>query len=139
MTPILADAGAVVALLDRSDSLHDWAVETFKTLRPPLLTCDAVLAEAWHLLGAAPGSRENLAALHRAGILRVEFSFESESPAVWKLLLKYRSVPMDFADACLVRMTELYSAAKVWTVDGDFKIYRRHGRQAIPLLFPRRA
>src|SRR5437667_2446831 len=38
--------------------------------------------------------------------------------------------PMDLADACIVRMTELTDACKVWTVEKqDFRIYRRHGRQ----------
>lgn len=49
---------------------------------------------------------------------------------------RYESVPMSLADACLVRMSELAKDATVFTLDGDFRIYRRHGRQAIPLIFP---
>ncbi|HNG34544.1 MAG TPA: pilus assembly protein, partial [Blastocatellia bacterium] len=56
--------------------------------------------------------------------------------AVSKLLEKYADVPMSFADACLVRMSELYPDSAVFTLDSDFKIYRRNGRQAIPLIFP---
>lgn len=60
-----------------------------------------------------------------------------ESAAViWRLLKKYRDVPMDFADACLVRMTELSADCLVWTTDSDFAVYRRHGRKTIPLLIP---
>ena len=77
MDAILADTSALVALLDRSDALHGWAVEIFKTLRPPLLVCEAVLAEAFYLLGQAPPSREALARLHGGGILRVAFDFEN--------------------------------------------------------------
>lgn len=43
---------------------------------------------------------------------------------------------MDFADACLVRLAELKSGSQIWTADGDFKIYRRLGREVIPLIFP---
>ena len=132
----LADTGALVALLDRSDELHDWAVEAFKSLRPPLLTCEAVLAETWHLLGDAPPSRTALSKLHRDGIIRVAFDFEAESAAVWRLLAKYDDVPMDFADACVVRMAEIHETLGVWTVDSDFEVYRRNGRQVIPLIFP---
>ncbi|MND09493.1 hypothetical protein D3C83_328720 [compost metagenome] len=53
-----------------------------------------------------------------------------------RLVAKYREIPMAVADACLVRMAELRTDARVFTIDSDFKIYRRHGRQAIPLIFP---
>jgi predicted nucleic acid-binding protein len=55
---------------------------------------------------------------------------------VARLLAKYRETPMSLADACLVRMAELHAGARVFTIDSDFKIYRCHGRQAIPLIFP---
>lgn len=50
---------------------------------------------------------------------------------------RYADVPMSLADACLVRMSELSDDASVLTLDSDFRIYRRLGRQAIPLLTPR--
>ncbi len=43
---------------------------------------------------------------------------------------KYADVPMSFADACLVRMTEVSSDPTLLTTDTDFRIYRRHGRKA---------
>ena len=136
MTIWLADTGALVALLDRADSTHPWAVDCFKTLRPPLLTCESVLAETSHLLRDLPRSLDALARLHREEILRVAFDFEAQASAVWQLLSKYRDVPMDFADACLVRLTELHADCVVWTTDTDFRVYRRHGRQVIPTLCP---
>ena len=136
MRPCVVDTGALVALLDRADFHHDWAVDCFKTLRPALLTCEAVLAETMHLLADLPPSIEGLTRLHRDGILRVEFDFQSQAPVVWRLIRKYRDVPMAFADACVVRMTELQADCTVWTTDSDFRIYRRHGRQAIPHLSP---
>jgi uncharacterized protein len=136
MKQCLADTGALVALLDRADIHHPWAVECFKTLRPPLLTCESVLAETLHLLADLPPSVTALARLHREKILRVEFDFEPHGPAIWKLVEKYRDLPMDFADACLVRMSELHSDCIIWTTDKDFRVYRRHGRQALALLSP---
>ena len=61
MSVVLVDTGPLVALLDRSDSGHAWAVKVFKELRPPLLSCEAVLAETWHLLGDSGPSRAALA------------------------------------------------------------------------------
>jgi len=49
---------------------------------------------------------------------------------------KYADVPISFADACLVRMTETLNDPVLLTTDADFQIYRRHGRQSIPCIFP---
>ena len=101
-----------------------------------LLTCQAVLAEAWHLLGESGPSRSALARLHKTGVLRVTLDFEPTAAGVWRLLEKYADTPMDFADACLVLLAERTAETRVWTTDSDFRIYRRHGRQAIPLIAP---
>jgi len=136
VTVCLADTGALVALLDRADSNHAWAVECFKKLKPPLLTCESVLAEAAHLLRDLPRSFQALARLHDEKIISVHFDFEAQAAGVWRLLRKYQGVPMDLADACLVRLSELHTDCTVWTTDSDFRIYRRHGRQVIPTLRP---
>ena len=133
---LVADTGSLVALLDRSDLHHPWAVQCFKRLSPPLMTCEAVLAETMHLIRNLPSSRKTLALWHRDGLIRSAFDFQQQAPAVWKLLDKYADTPMDFADACLVRMTEILPEPQVWTTDSDFMVYRRHGRTAIPLLAP---
>lgn len=70
------------------------------------------------------------------GIVAVPFRLEDEMPAVAKLLFRYASVPMSLADACLVRMTEQYPSGVVLTLDRDFRIYRKHGRQSIPTRMP---
>jgi predicted nucleic acid-binding protein len=64
------------------------------------------------------------------------FDFEAQAPLVWRVLGKYRDVPVDFADACLVRLTEWHADCVVWTTDSDFQVYRRHARQVIPTLSP---
>jgi predicted nucleic acid-binding protein len=133
---VLVDTGAIVALLDRSDHHHEWAVDCFKRLAPPLLTCEAVLTESFYLLGFSNASRRTLANLCRDNIIRVGFDFQSNATDVWRLLRNYEDTPMNFADGCLVRLSELHSDSVVWTVDSDFTIYRKHGRRRIPLLTP---
>lgn len=136
MQDAIADTGALVALLDRSDQHHQWAVECFKSIRAPVITCEAVLAETWHLLGEALPSRRTLAKLHCDGIIQVNLEFEAQSPSIWQLLDRYQDIPMDLADACMVRLSELFVQHVVWTVDSDFKFYRRNKRAAIPLMAP---
>lgn len=70
------------------------------------------------------------------GIVTVPFHLEEEMPAVAKLLFRYTSVPISLADACLVSMAERYPSGIVMTLDHDFRVYRKHGRQAIPTRMP---
>jgi uncharacterized protein len=131
---VLVDAGFVVALLSRRDSHHRWAVTTAPRLAPPWSTCEAVLSEAFHLLGArgAPG----LSALLRRRPVLVAFDLANDLEAVLKLMQKYAQVPMSLADACLVRMTETLADPVVLTTDTDFRVYRRHSRQVVPCVMP---
>jgi predicted nucleic acid-binding protein len=99
------------------------------------MTCEAVLSETAHLLGER-GTR-SLASLLRRGALICRYRFADDMDAVLKLLEKYADVPMSFADACLVRMTETLNDPMLLTTDADFRIYRRHGRQTIPCMLPR--
>jgi len=99
------------------------------------MTCEAVVSETSHLLGGRGAG--SLAALLRRTALVCSYRFADDMDAVLKLLEKYRDVPMSFADACLVRMTETLNDPMLLTTDGDFRIYRRHGRQMVPCLLPR--
>ena len=49
---------------------------------------------------------------------------------------RYRDLPGSLADISLVRLSELLPESTVLTLDGDFRVYRRNGRQVIPLLIP---
>lgn len=131
---VLVDAGFLVALLSRRDSHHQWAVTQAPDHAPPWRTCEAVLSEAFHLLGArgAPG----LGALLRRRALVVAFDLDSDVESVLKLLQKYADVPMSLADACLVRMTETLADPVILTTDSDFRTYRRHSRQMVPCVTP---
>lgn len=134
-TNTLVDAGFIVALLSRRDANHGWAAAHAQRLPPPWMTCEAALSETFHLLGAY-GTR-SLAALLRRGALVIGLRFADDMEAVLRLMEKYAQVPMSFADACLVRMTETLDDPILLTTDADFHIYRRHGRQVIPCVLPR--
>jgi len=67
---------------------------------------------------------------------QIGFSLKHDVGSVCKLMKKYADLPMSLADACLVRMSEIHDGSKVFTLDGSFRIYKRNGRQAIPLVFP---
>jgi len=136
METVIADAGPLVAYLKRDDKDHDWAEEVFQRLTSPLRTCDAALSEAFFLLRQTHGGSGELLRLLERGLVVPDFNLLAELPAVGQLLRRYESVPMSLADACLVRMAELNRDASVFTLDSDFRIYRKHRRQAIALIYP---
>jgi|SRR5215472_406083 len=108
----------------------------FRTSPLPWSTCEAVLSEAYHLVGERGAS--SLEALLRRHALAVAFEFARHLEPVTKLIEKYSNVPMSLADACLVRMTETVADPIILTTDEDFRIYRRHSRQVFPCVTPKR-
>ena len=131
---VLVDAGFLVALLSGRDAHHQWAVAQASELPPPWSTCEAVLSEAFHLLGDR--GLPSLGALLRRRAVLVPFTLSENLEAVVKLIEKYSNVPMGLADACLVRMTETLADPIILTTDQDFRVYRRHSRQVVPCETP---
>jgi len=134
--PVLLDTGPLVALLNHRDVFHAWAAAQWELVTPPLLSCEAVLSEACFLLRGAPGGCGAVMELVRRKIVVVGFRLEDHVAPVVKLLGKYAGMPMSLADACLVRMSECHADSAVMTLDSHFRIYRRHVRQAIPVIMP---
>ncbi len=131
----IADTGLIVALLFRNDRFHPWALEAFRK-HAPFHTCDAVLAEAGSF---CPNPVAGLQLVSRGDlIVDPEFVLSREISHLSTLATRYSDRPMDLADACLVRMSELTTRCRIWTVDRtDFSTYRRHGRRVIPCEFPK--
>jgi predicted nucleic acid-binding protein len=135
---VVLDAGPLVALIDRDDQYNAWALDQTRALGSgtQLITCEAVIAEAYHLVSRVPHGMQGLLRFLEEGVLRLDFSLSEQFPAVASLMRKYQDVPMSLADACLGRMAERHDGARVFTLDSDFKFYRRHGRHSIPLIAP---
>lgn len=135
MTVIL-DTGPLVALIDRRDFHHQWAKQAWSRMDSSPITCEAVVTEACFILRALPVGVAAVLQMLNRGRLEMPFFLASESGAVLRLMDKYRDVPMSLADACLVRMSELYPPNPVFTLDSDFNIYKRNRREVIPTLSP---
>lgn len=137
-TVVLVDTGPLVAYLNARDRYHDWAKEQLGQVRPPLVTCEAVLSEVLFLLRGQRAAQAAVMGFVESGLLRLPFALQDEAAAVSKLLQRYAEVPMSLADSCLVRMSEQHGSAVVLTLDSDFAIYRRHRRQVVPTIRPAR-
>lgn len=129
---IILDTGPLAAFMNRRDRWHAWASEAFRSIAPPLWTCEPVLTEAAHLTGRPA----DILAHVMSGVLRVGLEVGHDAERLERLLNKY-APRMDLADACVVRMSERFAACRVLTLDRrDFAIYRRNGRDVIPLIAP---
>lgn len=131
----IADTGFIVAFGNRDDRHHRWALDLAKTVTEPLLTCEAVLAEAaFHL-----GSSAYVLTLVQDELLRVAFDCTRNLEPLSALARRYGDRQPDLADLCLIRMSELYPHHVVITIDEkDFRIFRRNKRETIPILSPPR-
>jgi predicted nucleic acid-binding protein len=132
----LVDTGPIVALLVAEDAHSAWAHRVWGELEPPLLTCEAVLSEAQFLMARFGGNPCAVLEFVERGAINIAFGVQNEVKRLLELQQAYRSLPMSLADACLVCMTEQFPRCRVATTDSHFRIYRRHGRQLIPVLMP---
>jgi predicted nucleic acid-binding protein len=133
---ILLDTGPWVALMCRDDSYHAWARTQFASHPGPFLTCEAVVAETCFLLARGGFDPAKALMMIERGAVQVAMNLQDETTPVRALFERYDNVPASLADACLIRLAELYEPSRILTLDGDFRIYRRHGRKTIALITP---
>jgi predicted nucleic acid-binding protein len=130
----LVDAGPLIGFLDRDDQWHEWSLRTLEVLDEPLTTTETVVAEVCHKLRKLRPAMAVIPKLVAERRLILVPVFSGNPQRVGELLMKYPG--MDAGDATLVVLSELYPRAKLITVDGDFRRYRRLRNQVIPLVMP---
>ncbi len=138
MRGVLVDAGPLVAVLDESDGDHQRCVSVLKRLSDPMITTWPVVTEAMYLLGQTQNPLDSqealLAMLDRQLVLVVELRRE-DLPRLRALIRKYRDLPMDLADATLVRVAEREVVRQVFTLDKrDFQVYRLGRRETLTII-----
>jgi hypothetical protein len=130
---VLVDAGILIALIDASDGRHTRAVEALRSIHDPLCSVWPAVAEAMHLLHDAPSGRDALCDMIEDGALEI-LPLEREDVGRMKALMRqYRDLPMDFADAALVRAAEREGFKRILSFDKHFRVYRlpRRARFAV--------
>src|SRR5437016_2877165 len=119
----IADTGFLVAFANRNDRFHAWAVELAGSIAEPLLTCEAVLAEAAFHLSNVPLVIEMI----DEGLIQLKFDAAAHLRQIDELGRRYADRLPDFADLCLIRMSEIFPKHPVITVDReDFRVYRKN-------------
>jgi predicted nucleic acid-binding protein len=134
MPAVLVDTGPLVALLDRSDQDHVACQETLGSLNDSMVTVWPVVTEAMYMLRAYWQAQEALWEMIEMGAVEIMPLGMDDIPRMKELMRKYRDLPMDLADAALVRVAERERLRRIFTLDRrDFQIYRpsRIGRFVI--------
>lgn len=134
MHAVLVDAGPLVALLDRSDPHHGACRQALRSIREPLATAWPAFTEAMYLLSFSGEAQSALWEMLDTEALRLLPLDHTDAPRMRDLMRKYRDLPMDLADAALVRVAERERLRRIFTLDRrDFELYRplRIGRFSI--------
>ena len=129
MKRILIDSGPLIALFDASDKYHDKAVNFIRTNKYPLVTTIASITETLHLLDFNRNAQIDFLEWIHKGAVEIQNIENSDFGRLKELTVKYRDLPMDFADSCLMYLAEKLSLNTIATIDRDFTIYRIKGRK----------
>ena len=122
---ILLDAGPMVALISASDRHHESCKATLATLNEKLVTVWPAVTEAMYLLRGSWQAQSALWEMIERGVLNLAALDEGDAHRIRLLMEKYRDLPMDLADAALVRVAEREKIRRIFTLDRrDFSLYR---------------
>ena len=132
MTPqVLVDTGPIVAILSKSDQHHQVCLAHLRRLSGPLLTCWPVIVEAAWLLRRDSAAVEKLLQSFQAKPLTLAPLDEMDVPGIVEILVKYRGLKLQLADAALLHVANRGNIQTVFTLDRrDFKVLRlRNGKR----------
>ncbi|HSY49286.1 MAG TPA: PIN domain-containing protein [Thermoanaerobaculia bacterium] len=125
---ILIDAGPLVALISASDRHHAACRATLKRIDEPIATVWPAFTEAMYLLrGSLPAQTVLWQMVQREAIGFMPLTVD-DAYRMRQLMEKYYDLPMDLADAALVRVAERERISRIFTIDRrDFTIYKPAG------------
>ena len=134
MKKILIDSGPLIALFDSSDKYHEKSVDFIKTNQYPLITTLASITETLHLLDFNRNAQIDFLEWISRGAVEIHNIENNDFKRLKDLTEKYRDLPMDFADSCLVYIAEKCNINTIATIDRDFTIYRIKGKKTFKII-----
>jgi uncharacterized protein len=132
---ILVDAGPLVALIDKSDRLHEECILASAGIREPMLTVWPAFGEAMYLLRFSLDAQDALWQYVEKGTLRIADLDPDDCARMRYLMRKYRDLPMELADAALVALAERERINRIFTIDRrDFSVYKPAGMKRFEII-----
>jgi predicted nucleic acid-binding protein len=137
LPPILIDAGPLIALFDRDDAYHRKVVEFIKDRPYQFITTLAVITEVSYMLNFNVNVQIDFFEwILRQGVSIADIG-QDDIPGITAMIKKYQDLPMDFADASLMRVAERSHLMSILSIDSDFNIYRLPGNRRVENEFSR--
>ena len=134
MKQILIDSGPMIALFDGSDNYHKPSVEFIKNNSHQLVSTISSVTEVMYLLDFSKNAQLDFINWIASGAIIIEKISHNDFFAIRAMLVKYRNLPMDFADACLVFLANKLKINTIATIDRDFDIYRLNNNKTLTVL-----
>ncbi|NJM43636.1 MAG: PIN domain-containing protein [Brachymonas sp.] len=129
---LIVDTGFLVALFDSSDPYHRKALPFVGSQKDGWITTWPVVTETMYFLMERVHVNCAIALLDdvKSGALQVWDIPTDQIEHTQSLLRRYKSLPMDFADASLVLLAEHLGSGRILTTDQrDFGAYRWKNRK----------
>ena len=134
MKKILIDSGPLIALFDSSDKFHEASVQFIQKNNVPLVTTNASITETLHMLDFNRNAQIDFLEWMSRGGVEIHSIQNNDFHRLKELTEKYRDLPMDFADSCLIYLAEQLDINTIATIDRDFSIYRIKGRRKFKIV-----
>lgn len=129
MQKTLIDSGPLIALFDADDKHHKKSVKFIKDNKFPLVTTIASITEVLHLLDFNRNAQIDFLEWISKGAVEIHNIEVNAFCRLREMTIKYKDIPMDFADACLVYLAEELNINRIATIDRDFTVYRIKNRK----------
>ena len=126
INPVIGDTGFVVALVNKTETMHSRVVRVYSKQKQILLP-QTVLAEVAYLVGRNAGVDTLVAFLRGlpASRFRLIELTEVDVKRVAEILDEYKDSRIDFVDATVMAIAERYGSTKILRLDWrDFRLFR---------------
>lgn len=135
MRRCLIDAGPMIALFDKDDDYHKPVLKLISSFEGRLVTSWAVITEVLHMLDFNVNVQIDFLKWVERDAIEIPVLNKGHISRITELSEKYSDIPMDFADATLMVISETEKINEIITIDSDFHVYRNIRKEMLKNIF----
>ncbi|MEW5785373.1 MAG: pilus assembly protein [Bacillota bacterium] len=135
MKKCLIDAGPLIALFDKDDRYHKAITAFLPGFKERLVTSWAVITETLHMLDFNIQVQLDFLRWIERDALEIPILTKSHITRIIELTTQYADLPMDFADATLLILSDSEHIDCIISIDSDFYVYRNIRKKQLRNIF----